>query len=324
MKTITKQKKRIEKTKNEIIKVNKKRNCIEQRNNEISINPENLILQAINKGMPVETIEKLLAMRTQLKQEWAKEQYDLAMAKFQGECPIIKKEKEGAKTNLGEIAYYFAPIEAIVSQVKDIIKDNGFSYGIETETLEKEVIVNCIVKHSAGHSEKSSIKIPFGIKTNIMSAPQVVASAITFATRYAFRNAFGIITGDKDDDSMKNMILGNQNKEDTKLKDVSESIKKEIENKSIEIESKKESEDKKKKSINKKVENKPAEKIFNSEEKIKEILNMARPFQNYLTKGQIEFFVSLSKKDTYSQDEYVQDYKYVSTIIEIIKKEHKL
>ena len=63
------------------------------------------------------------------------------------------------------------------------------------------VKVVCIVKHSAGHSESTSIQVPFGTKTNVMSAPQVVASSITFASRYAFKNAFGIMTGDEDNDA---------------------------------------------------------------------------------------------------------------------------
>ena len=54
--------------------------------------PEYLISQAIEKGASVETMEKLLAMRTQLKQEWAKEQYYIAMAKLQAEMPIIENK----------------------------------------------------------------------------------------------------------------------------------------------------------------------------------------------------------------------------------------
>ena len=40
---------------------------------------EELISQAIDKGVSVETMEKLLAMRKELKNEWAKEQFDKAM-----------------------------------------------------------------------------------------------------------------------------------------------------------------------------------------------------------------------------------------------------
>ncbi|MDD5590162.1 MAG: hypothetical protein PHQ47_03240, partial [Candidatus Portnoybacteria bacterium] len=54
---------------------------------------EALIAQAIDKGVSVETMEKLLAMRKELKAEWAKEEFIKAMANFQKECPIIEKKK---------------------------------------------------------------------------------------------------------------------------------------------------------------------------------------------------------------------------------------
>jgi hypothetical protein len=43
--------------------------------------------------------------------------------------------------------------------------------------------------------------VPFGNKTDIMSQSQVAAAATTFAKRYAFCNAFGILTGDEDTDA---------------------------------------------------------------------------------------------------------------------------
>lgn len=171
------------------------------RNSEVSA--ESLIAQAIKNNTPVETMEKLLAMRRELKAEFAKEQFDQAMARFQGECPVIKKDKEGGKTNSGSVAYYYAPLDSIVTQTKEMIRQNGFSYAIQTQTFDSKVKVTCIVKHEAGHSESSDVEVPLGTKTQVMSASQVVASALTFAKRYAFCNAFGILTGDDDDDSNK-------------------------------------------------------------------------------------------------------------------------
>lgn len=158
---------------------------------------ENLMKQAIEKGTPVETMEKLLTMRRELKAEWAKEQFDKAMASFQSECPTIKKTKE-VKTKAGILAYRFAPIESIVSQVKVPLKDNGFSYTSKQEITERGVKISVKVTHSAGHSEITEMEVPLGNKTDIMSQSQVVAAASTFAKRYAFCNAFGILTGDED------------------------------------------------------------------------------------------------------------------------------
>ena len=166
----------------------------------VKTSPELLIAQAIDKGVSVETMERLLAMRRELKAEWAKEQFDAAMAKFQGECPVIKKKKEGGKTKAGTVAYKYAPLDDIVQQTKGLIEKNGFSYLIKTDVKEGKVKITCIVKHGAGHSEDTSVEMPLTTKTDIMSAPQQVAATITFAKRYAFCNAFGILTGDEDNE----------------------------------------------------------------------------------------------------------------------------
>lgn len=173
---------------------------IAKNNVPVNFNAETLIAQAIDSKVPVETMERLLAMRKELKAEWAKEQYDQAMAKFQAECPTIQKTKE-VRTSAGTVAYKYAPLEAIVEQVKQYIQQNGFSYSTSMELLESGVVVELRVTHSSGHSESTKMTVPLGNKTNVMSASQVVAAAQTFAKRYAFCNAFGILTGDEDVDA---------------------------------------------------------------------------------------------------------------------------
>ena len=177
---------------------------------QVSVN--NMIMQAIEKGVPVETMERVLNMRAQLKAEYAKEKFDEAMSKFQAECPVIKKTKS-VPTKSGRIAYSYAPLEQIIGQVKSLLAENGLSYMIKTEVKESGVKSTCIVKHSAGHSETSEMEVPLGNKTDVMSNSQVTAAASTFSKRYAFVNAFGIMTGDDDNES----ILQEDEKYDDKV-----------------------------------------------------------------------------------------------------------
>jgi len=182
----------------------------------VAMNPEVLITQAIQQGVPVETMERLLAMRKEIKAEYAKEQFDIAMAQLQMAIPIIKKTKS-VSTKSGAVAYSYAPLDSIAYQVKDVLKRYGFSYAIKTQTDEKNVTATCIAKHSAGHAEESSMTVPLGTKTAVMSDTQVVAAALTFAKRYAFCNVFGILTGDGDNDGQK---VGEQKAEKTSIKDL--------------------------------------------------------------------------------------------------------
>ena len=159
---------------------------------------EKLIEQAITANVPVETMERLLAMRTQIKAEQAKEAFTAAMAKFQAECPVIKKTKEVASG--GRTIYKYAPVESIVIQVRDIMRDNGFSYAFEQVLTAETVKVGCVVTHALGHSVTTWMEVRLGTKTGVMSNSQQDAAASTFAKRYAFCNAFGILTGDEDND----------------------------------------------------------------------------------------------------------------------------
>jgi hypothetical protein len=162
---------------------------------------EALIAKAIDKKVSVETMERLLIMRRELKAEWAKTEFDKAMAAFQAECPMIKKTK-GVRTDTGDLAYKYAPLEAIVDQVKDILRNHGFSYCVDQPEAKPGYIkVALTVKHTSGHSEVTCVELPLGNKTRIMSQTQVEAAALTFAKRYAFCNAFGILTGDDDTDA---------------------------------------------------------------------------------------------------------------------------
>lgn len=158
---------------------------------------ESMIMTAIKEKVPVETMERFLAMRKELKAEFAKEQFDLAMSNFQAELPEIKKSKE-VKDNGGKTLYKYAPLESIIGQVKGILSKHGLSYSVKTEVEADKVKSIVFIKHTAGHSEQSEMTTPLATKTGIMSQPQQIAATATFSKRYAFMNALGIMTGDED------------------------------------------------------------------------------------------------------------------------------
>lgn len=186
---------------------NKKELAAKQSSNVVSIaetapivntfDAEGLIKTAIKQKVPVETMERLLVMRRELKAEWAKEQYDKAMAAFQSECPVIEKKK---KVSFGTTNYSYAPLEEIVEQVKELLSKNGFSYTFDTKEGENAIKVICYAKHIAGHSESSSLEIEVDGASK-MNKTQQYGSANSYGKRYAFCNAFGILTGDEDTDA---------------------------------------------------------------------------------------------------------------------------
>lgn len=203
IKNMTKAEKKQEQVPEErsIAPIEQKAELTEYRQEQMSV--EKMIMSAIKEKVDPGTMERFLAMRKELKAEWAKEQFDLSMAQAQGEFPEIRKTKS-VKTKAGIVAYSYAPLESIISQVREILSKYKLSYTIKTETKAGDgqtmVKSTVIVKHIAGHSEMSEMEVPLGNKTDIMSQSQVVAAAATFSKRYAFINAFGIMTADADNE----------------------------------------------------------------------------------------------------------------------------
>ena len=169
---------------------------------------ETFISQAISQNLPVETMEKLFALREKVKAEIAKEAYVEALSKFQGNCPVIEKTKKVLNKDGRTVRYQYAPIDAIAEQIKKPLVENGLSYRWEVENEDKMIKATAIITHKLGHSEKSSFAVPIDSE-GFMTEPQKYASALTFAKRYSLCNALGISTGEEDTDATD---VGNKEK----------------------------------------------------------------------------------------------------------------
>src|SRR5580765_231684 len=111
-----------------------------------SANAEQLIARAIDKDVSVETMEKLLGMRRELKAEWAREEYHKALSHFQMVCPVIKKDKI-VRNKDGSERFRYAPIHSIVTQTKALIEEHGFNYKTDAKIEGGFVSATCIVTH---------------------------------------------------------------------------------------------------------------------------------------------------------------------------------
>ena len=159
-----------------------------------------LITAAAEKGMSPETVQKFLDMRKQLKDEYAKEQYFLSLAKLQGELPTIEKEKEVVVDS--KVIYRYAPIEKIVEKVQQLIADNGFSYSFKDRQDEKGLTVVCESHHVAGHTETHELTAASNVSGKMMNAVQGLGATKTYLKRYVFCDTYGIMTGDEDTDAV--------------------------------------------------------------------------------------------------------------------------
>lgn len=173
------------------------------------INPEILISKAIENNVPVESLERLLAMRSDLIKEQAQREYNQAMSEFQSKCPVIEKTKPVYNKDGKTIRYCFAPLDEIKKQIGNILNDCGLSYSFDSKIENDWIAVTVTVTHINGHFETSEFPVQID-RDAYMNIAQQNASALTFAKRYAFLNAFGILTGDTDDDAATSGIAKTQ------------------------------------------------------------------------------------------------------------------
>lgn len=175
-----------------------------QNQNDSSINK--LITVALEQKADIQTLERLFSLQKEWEANEAKKEYIKAFSLLQGELPIVEKETE-VKGKDGKLRYTYAKLEKIISEAKPFIAKHGFSYTF-TEKKDKEMATAiCTVRHSLGHSEEFPFTIEIGTE-DYMTSPQKYGARMTFAKRYAFCNAFGIVTADEDDDA--NAKDGNQ------------------------------------------------------------------------------------------------------------------
>lgn len=174
----------------------------QQKNSVSLVDVNSLLTMAIEKGTPVETMERLMAMAKQLKDDFARDQFNAALSNFQADCPeIVKTVNVKYKSKSGAMVYYnYAPVKDIVKQVKPIMQKHGLSHTYNTTQTNEKITVICTIRHIDGHSENTQITMPIDNAAK-MCAAQKIGTAFTYGWRYTFCGALGITTGDEDTDA---------------------------------------------------------------------------------------------------------------------------
>jgi hypothetical protein len=158
------------------------------------LSPMDLLAKAVERGADVSTLERLADLAERMKAQQAREAFNASLAAFQAECPPVIKTHRGHNSS-------YAKLEDIVVQTQASRERHGLHYAFNTSQTAALITVDCRVTHSSGHSEVSSATFPIDPKAAGMSEPQKVASAITYAKRYALMNALGIVVADEDNDA---------------------------------------------------------------------------------------------------------------------------
>lgn len=161
-----------------------------------------LLDRAIERGVPVESLERLQQMFQQEQDRSARREFNNALASFQAECPPIKKKSKAAiETSSGaKYTYTYAELDEIARTVRPLLHKRGLSYGWDSSVEGTTLKCVCTLRHENGHSITSTFTCPTDTPSK-MSGQQKVASALTFARRQSLVEVLGLTTTDQDDDT---------------------------------------------------------------------------------------------------------------------------
>lgn len=161
-----------------------------------------LLRLAVERGVPVEALEKLVALQERYQDRQAKMEFAGALAEFQRECPPIPKESTAkivSKKTGTTFSYTYAELDTIADAVRPYLHARGLSYSWDSEVGESLLHCTCTLRHRNGHSITAKFTAPIGA-TERMSAAQEHAAALSYARRQSLVQVLGLTTTEPDPD----------------------------------------------------------------------------------------------------------------------------
>lgn len=159
-----------------------------------------LVELAIREKMPVEVLERLVALQERVTDRNAELAMAEALAAFQAECPPIPRTKtaEVRKNGTFQYSYHFAPLDKIAEVIRPYLQKHGLAYTHDGRVTDGEVESTCTLTHVAGAKRTATFRGP--IDTSGGKNPiQQVASARSYGRRYSLIDVLGLTTEDDDD-----------------------------------------------------------------------------------------------------------------------------
>lgn len=179
--------------------------------------PADLLQAAIEKGLDITQLERLMDMQERYEKKQAAKLFLEARSKFQSLVPRISKNKTAnvrARDGGQGFTYTHSDLGNIAEQIKKALLACGLSYRWEFNDQGNEIEVTCIVSHLSGHSEATKMKAGLD-NSGAKNLIQQKGSTLTYLQRYTLIGALGLSTADIDDDgaaSSGNPVVKKQQK----------------------------------------------------------------------------------------------------------------
>lgn len=164
-------------------------------------NPLALIQTAIEKGMAVDNLGKLMDLQERWERNRAAEAYAEAMNLCQQEMPVVVRDAKNSHTQSR-----YARLETVNQTIRPIYTKHGFSisFGEADSPVAGNMRVVADVHHIAGHTRQYHCDVPLdgtGVKGNaMMTGTQGKGSTLSYGKRYLICAIFNVTIADEDND----------------------------------------------------------------------------------------------------------------------------
>lgn len=156
------------------------------------VTPMEMLATAIDRGMAVETVDKLMGLADRWDKTQARKAFDHAIAAAKAKIPVISKNATGHNSKK------YADFASIARAIDPILGEFGLSYRFRTVQDDKLIRVTCVLSHEAGHFEETTLAGPADASGS-KNAIQAIGSTLTYLQRYSLTQALGLAAAEDDD-----------------------------------------------------------------------------------------------------------------------------
>lgn len=162
-----------------------------------AVSPFTLIERAMDKGVDVTTLEKLIELQERTEDKNARRAFAQAIANAKNDFGKIGKSGT-VNHGQGKTSFKHETMADIEGAVKSALSRYGLSYRFNTDQTDK-ITVTCIIEHKDGHREENRLSgapDSSGAKNSI----QAIGSTISYLQRYTLKAALGLSASEIEDD----------------------------------------------------------------------------------------------------------------------------
>lgn len=147
----------------------------------------------LDPNVPVDKLERMLAMRERIVADGAKAAFAAAFATASAQFPSIPLNGKGDKNKP------YALLKDIMGLTRQVLSRHGLALSFSVNSEGASVRVTAELMHIDGHTKTTSIELPKD-QSGSKNAVQAVGSSQTYGQRYTAQAILGLSLGDDTED----------------------------------------------------------------------------------------------------------------------------